>query len=369
MTAGLTKSDLLEFAKTNCAPPEKLAGCDIEQILHTLTLINEILTENTLMLDAVERLETIEKKLLTQAFSTPLSGEHARLIANYTKSQGFIFKYKPYAVKAASPFGYSIFLQRPNEGFSYQNHLKHKTEVFHILKVLPGGFVFLCHYDAWKRNYDKQTFEGWLAGNPHPFFDRCRFVPQPGDTFIIAELGIVHTVIGCILEEFATTSTDMVQRLHDQNDRANIPSYSVDITHEQLKNLKLPDQARKIEMLEGDQITVKTIQPEEHAHGTTSTLLDGFVRASHSRLLPFRSASSCIDRERVTLIRVFAGTASVLLRDQTEHERNLQVLPILLSDGEMLAIPPGSHFTITNPTEHLLSMTEHRIAPSVALES
>lgn len=369
MTLGLTKSDLLKFASKTCEPPEQIGNTDIEHILQTLTLINEVLSENILDLDAVERLESIEKQLLARAFSMSLSGDHARLIADYTKSQGFIFKYKPYAVKAASPFGYSIFLQRPNEGFSYQNHLKHKTEVFHILDVLPGGFVFLCHYNDWKRHYDKPTFEAWLAGNPHPFFDRCRFVPQPGDTFIISELGIVHTVIGCILEEFATTSTDMVQRLHDQNDRANVPSYNVDRTHEQLKKLRLPDHARKIEMLQGDQITVQTIQPDEHSYGITSTLLDDFVRASHSRILPSKSTNSCIDPERVTLIRVFAGTASVVLRDQAEHERDLQVVPILLSDGEMLAIPPGTHFIITNAMGQILTMTEHRIAPSVALES
>jgi len=35
--------------------------------------------------------------------------------------------------------------------------------------------------------------------------------------FIISELGVVHTVMGCVLEEYATVSTDMVERLHDQN--------------------------------------------------------------------------------------------------------------------------------------------------------
>ena len=78
----------------------------------------------------------------------------ARKLASLMKDIGLFFKYKPYAVKASHPLGYSIFLQRPLEGFSFQNHLEHKTEVFHILEVMPGGFVFLCKYEDWQKHYE-----------------------------------------------------------------------------------------------------------------------------------------------------------------------------------------------------------------------
>ena len=39
-------------------------------------------------------------------------------------------KYKSYAVKAATPLGYSIFLQNQGQGFSFQQHLVHKLEGF-----------------------------------------------------------------------------------------------------------------------------------------------------------------------------------------------------------------------------------------------
>ena len=41
--------------------------------------------------------------------------------------------------------------------------------------------------------------------------------PAPGDVMVIDDLGVVHAVIGCVLEEYATTSNDAVLRLHDQN--------------------------------------------------------------------------------------------------------------------------------------------------------
>ncbi len=49
-------------------------------------------------------------------------------------------------------------------------------------------------------------------------------MPRPGDVIVIDKLSVVHSVVGCVLAEFATVSTDMVDRLHDQNEGAPIPA-------------------------------------------------------------------------------------------------------------------------------------------------
>src|SRR5579864_3135358 len=173
----------------------------------------------------LEGYEAVLKAVLRRELAGEVTGATARILAGAQQRVGLLYKYKSYAVKASSPLGYSIFLQNPGEGFSFQRHLEHKTEVFHILDVHPGGFVFLCGFDEWERCYDRERFAAWLAGErADPEYDRYRFPARPGDVFVLDELGTVHTVIGCTLEEFATISTDMVDRLHDQNRGKPIPA-------------------------------------------------------------------------------------------------------------------------------------------------
>ena len=184
--------------------------------IRSLPVLVEFLHQD-LPIARTERLEALVKLVLREALNGPNSGEEARSIARFQKELGFVLKYKSYAIKASAPLGYSIFLQKDGEGFSFQRHVEHKLEVFHILSVKPGGYVFLCDFEDWKRAYTKDSFERWLAGENNPAYDRYKFVPAAGDVFVISTLGIVHTVVGCVLEEFATVSTDMVDRLHDQN--------------------------------------------------------------------------------------------------------------------------------------------------------
>src|SRR5215510_1718963 len=138
-------------------------------------------------IEVAERYEAVLKSILLEQLAGGVPGSTARRVARFQQEIGFLFKYKSYAVKCATPLGYSVFFQRPGEGFSFQRHVTRKTEVFHILEVLPGGSV--------------------------PRYDAFRFDVRPGDVFVIDQLNVVHTVIGCVLEEFATVSTDMVDRL------------------------------------------------------------------------------------------------------------------------------------------------------------
>jgi len=335
--------------------------------LNTIQEISLILNEQSIPIEAVERIEALLKFVLRKVLSKQLKGVDGRQLCSLLKQQGLMFKFKPYAVKASNPFGYSIFLQRPNEGFSFQNHLEHKTEVFHILRVLPGGYVFLCQYEEWKQHYEPQTFVKWLNGESHPFFDGCRFFPKPGDTFVISELGIVHTVIGCVLEEFATISTDMVQRLHDQNDRNLVPMPPVSDLIEALADLNLPTEARHVDMLQGNEISVEGIEPIPHTYGRSVLLTDTFLKASHFWVDPNCIVPAEIDNDRVTVIRVFRGRCHVYLQDQEEHSANLAVDPIIAEEGDVIVIPNGIHFIIENPAEMELACSEHRILSDVAL--
>src|SRR3954469_14723401 len=116
------------------------------------------------LIAVLEQSERQLKQILARELAAPMGGPRMRALASFQQDLGFLLKYKSYAVKAASPLGYSVFLQQPGEGFSFQQHVTHKTEIFHILDVLPGGFVFLCDFDDWKRIYDRESFLAWMNG-------------------------------------------------------------------------------------------------------------------------------------------------------------------------------------------------------------
>src|SRR5215470_12043708 len=195
----------------------------------------------------LEAAERRLKSILQQELARPLDGEQIRALAAFQQQLGFLLKYKSYAVKAASPLGYSVFLQRPGEGFSFQQHVTHKTEIFYILDVLPGGFVFLCDFEDWKRIYDRDSFLAWMNGAPDNRYERFRFVPRPGDVIVIDRLSVVHSVVGCVLAEFATVSTDMVDRLHDQNEGRAIPAeFTRTFSEERIRALKWPEASQLV---------------------------------------------------------------------------------------------------------------------------
>jgi len=163
-------------------------------------------------------------------------------IANIQKEIGLLCKYKSYGVKACTPLGYAIFLLNEGEGFSFQNHLDFKVELFHILKVLPKSYVFISSANDWDELYQEDKFKEWFDGGLVSEYERFRINPKPGDVIKVDTTGIVHTAIGCVLEEYANTSTDMVQRLYDQNVGRKIPQhFSRSFVEEQLKTLVFPD--------------------------------------------------------------------------------------------------------------------------------
>ncbi len=340
---------------------DKEASQIIERGLQSLPVLGEFLRRD-MPIEQTERLETLLKAILFAAMSRPISGPDARQIAQFQKDLGFILKYKSYAIKAATPVGYSIFLQNEQEGFSFQRHIVHKLEVFHILSVKPGGYVFLCDFADWKKIYEKRSFECWFAGEPNPRYDRYRFVPDPGDIFIISELGVVHTVIGCVLEEFATVSTDMVDRLHDQNIGKKIPPHFNRASADPiLRAVQPPAQNRLVKGLGEKQF--ERIQPAPVPGGERTVFCDAFVTAARCVIEPGGETSLTHDDMRAVLLRM-NGRGTVVVADSSECVPAPPRLPF--DQGDLFLIPPGIHYAVRNEGDGYLTYSEHCIAPEVA---
>jgi hypothetical protein len=144
-----------------------------------------------LAIDVLERYEEILKAVLREQLTSPLGGAGMRALAAFQRDLGFLLKYKSYAIKASSPLGYSVFLQNPAEGFSFQRHITHKTEIFYILDVLPGAYVYICEFDDWQRMYRRDSFLAWLGGEPNEQYAQRR--PHGGR---VRARGVRHGVDG-----------------------------------------------------------------------------------------------------------------------------------------------------------------------------
>jgi hypothetical protein len=133
-------------------------------------------------------------------------------------------------VKIASPFGYSIFDLHDGMGFSFQIHKEPKLEAFHILRSKPSCMLYISDVAEWTQEglaWAESRFSSGVRADL-PFV----LAPTPGDVARITETEVVHSVLGCVLEEYASCSVDAVERLFDQNERAtlNLPSHHPDVS-------------------------------------------------------------------------------------------------------------------------------------------
>lgn len=319
-----------------------------------------------LSIEVLERFEDLLKVVLRGALSGEVSGETARELARFQREVGLLLKYKSYAVKAASPLGYSIFLQSPREGFSFQRHVTHKVEVFHILEASPGGFVFLCGWDDWREHYEPERFAAWLAGAPDTAYDRFRYPAAPGDVHVISELGTVHTVIGCVLEEFATVSTDMVERLHDQNrGRPVPPHFDRAFVEERLRELRTPAESRLVTGIAAAP-RVTPLEPRPVAGGRRTVLADSFVTASLWTVDRGAETEPLATDGCAASLYVRAGCGRVLLGTQEELARPTPP-SIEVAANDLLTLPPGASYAFVAEGDAPLELVEHEIRPDVAL--
>jgi hypothetical protein len=168
-------------------------------------------------IERVEALEVLAKGAWAEALAAAkgdarVAFEFSRFFAQI----GFIKKYKSYGTKFAAPFGYSIFALDHDRGFSVQLHRTAKVEAFHILCVKSGAFVLMASTADWEAHGDA-FIELWQSADGEPATSSLAFRPEVGDVFVIDDLEVVHSIVGCVIEEFATTSNDAVERLFDQN--------------------------------------------------------------------------------------------------------------------------------------------------------
>jgi len=340
-----------------------------EEIISTGFTILPTLQEcfrRTNEISTLERYENVLKAVLLTHCTPDLSGENARKIAKFQKDVGFLIKFKTYTIKATIPLGYTIFLHEPKQGFSFQIHKEHKVEVFHILKVMPGGYVFLCTYEDWKKTYDKESFAKWLEGEIVPKYDRFKFVPSPGDVFVVNDLNIVHTVVGCILEEFANVSSDMVDRLYDQNlaTREQIPEkFTKKYAKEKLLELQSTSPKRLVDFRKG---WIAQPLKKEDVKGvikTTIADIDNFTSLNYI-FPPDHTSEQMTDPDRHISLYVWKGEGEIRIGDHDEW-KSAQPPSINISKGDLLFIPANQIYEIISSSSPL-EITEHHIAGDVA---
>jgi mannose-6-phosphate isomerase-like protein (cupin superfamily) len=237
-----------------------------------------------------------------------------------------------------------------------------KLEVFHILQVKPGGFVFLCDFAQWKSIYNEEHFQRWLAGDENEDYDRYKFVPEAGDVFVISELGVVHTVVGCVLEEYATVSTDMVQRLHDQNIGRDIPSFDRLHAEHALRAIDMPVKHRAVRGFEHRDI--EAIARDAVQGGERTILCDSFVKAAQYVVAPKQETRLHREDDRVVLLRISSGYGSIAVCDSTEIRLSKPRMEV--RTGDLVLIPPGLHYAVFNEADECIAYSEHCISPSVA---
>lgn len=306
------------------------------------------------------------KHILQRELSQPLDGDRMRSLARFQQDLGFLLKYKSYAVKAASPLGYSVFLQRPGEGFSFQQHTTHKTEIFFILDVLPGGFVFLCDFDDWTRIYDRASFLAWMNGVPDERYERFRFVPQPGDVIVIDRLSVVHSVVGCVLAEFATVSTDMVDRLHDQNEGRQIPGeFTRPFSEARIRGLTWPQTSRRVAF--GTAGWSRADIPARPVRGGHQTVFgnDDRFSASAFRIAAGAQSDTFTAPTRATSLHVVGGSGKLRLGTADELQRPSPPA-LVAAAGDLFLIAPAAHYAIVNDGREPLVVARHEIPTDVA---
>lgn len=318
-------------------------------------------------IDELEREEERLKEVLRGLLARGGEGGVARALARFQRDLGLLLKYKSYAVKASSPLGYSVFLQAPGEGFSFQRHRTHKTEIFHVLEPSAEASVFLCEHADWVASFEPGRFASWLTGRADDVLERFRFRPEAGDVIVIDTVGVVHSVLGCVLEEYAAISTDMVDRLFDQNEgRAIPPGFARTPALARLRQLAAPMPRRRV-WLDGGRLREQPIVPLETDFGWIVPLGEtaGF-EARHLRLEGGRETGLFESGERAVSLFLLAGAGD--LRVGSAAEGDLERVPALpLEQGDAVMIPPDARYRLSNGGAAEMVVAEHRIAPEVAL--
>jgi hypothetical protein len=344
---------LLEAADRALASGQELPAAQWQRALDEL---GRLLHRPMGIADA-EAVEAVVKAYLRVVVRSRLTAAEAHFLAAWQRELGFVMKYKSYGVKCATPLGYSVFLLNPGEGFSFQRHLTRKTEIFHILEPLEGALVFLCTSPQWESAYEEARFERWLAGERDPKLEGLARRPEAGDVFHVSELGVVHTVLGCVLEEFATVSTDMVERLHDQNLGRPVPQPPRDALTARLR--ALPGRPPRTTAVEPGSIGLDVRGGEIAVYRLGSGVMDA-LRVHVAR----GSVELAPEPERMRIVFAVNGSASCRLRAEADPPGAAQPA-IAVRGGDLLLLAP--HVAATIDAADHVACSIHGIEPELAL--
>jgi len=334
-----------------------------QSALEELEALREPLTSD-MRIEELERFEDSWKQALDEILTAPLTGSEARQLAAFQRDVGLLPKYKSYAIKASSPLGYSVFFQEPAQGFSFQQHRHHKVEIFHILDAMPGAFALICTLDEWNAAYEKDAFSRWLEGSTNPLYERWRIPLSAGDVICLKQTGVVHTVIGCVLEEFATISTDLVDRLHDQNEGAPIPeSYCRELALQLLRTVPAPPASQEVLLPSQER---RPLARQGFRGGETVTIgeVPG-LRAERIRLESGRQSPLQESEDQALVLFASRGDARLLLGTADELARR-EPPALELTRGTAAMIPPGMSYKVAALATDV-EVSLHSIRPEVAL--
>jgi hypothetical protein len=301
-------------------------------------------------IDKVEAVEVMAKQL----WSDVLLGENAsigdvRAAISFFHRMGFLFKYKSYGVKVASPFGYSLFDLNEHAGFSFHHHSSHKLEAFHVLRSSPSGFVYLSTLEEWTTD-GQLAVESWVERGDA--FPNCRYVYEPatGDVIEIAPSN-VHAIIGCIVEEFASSSDDLAHRMLDQNSGHPIvlPQEHPDVSL-LLHGLELRPRLRVYRELGSWRSA--PMEAEDNVVEVPAELT-----GNH---LSFSSGKTRYDSEtevdQIAVLVVLAGSVDVHAVGQRWG----------VSSGQLLAIPPAISFSLRSYSDAFMAI--HKVSAGSVIE-
>jgi len=355
-------NNLADYLESLCTDKPKAApSVDESRWREAIPIIAPYIRRD-LRIEQTEAIEDVLKTYLVPALRQT-AGVDNRLLADWSRKMGFVLKHKPYGVKCSVPLGYSIFFLKPGEGFSFQRHLTRKVEVFHILRPLDGAKAFLCSSEQWESAYDAKRFGQWLSGSQDPAFDRFSRTPQAGDVMHVSELGVVHSILGCVLEEFATVSVDLVDRLHDQNSRAPVTDYPPRADVERwLKGLPTHLPTVAYDTLEHEPKPLARSEFDDHVSTVLRTsealIAEKFHVNAGGRL------ALDVDAARPRALCILGGHCDLFLRGRDEGG-SADVAAIRLGPGDVTLIAPGAAAELR--AHDRLSVSSQRVDAEVAL--
>jgi len=276
----------------------------------------------------VERIEELAKLLWPDVLKPASSSDTTEAIAcgDFFSSLGFLFKYKSYGVKIASPFGYSIFNLEDGKGFSFQLHTKPKLEGFHVLKAKQRPLIYISSKEEWLDS-GQQWARVYLSGDLRDGVDSpFAWRPRDGDVAEVSTTEVVHTALGCILEEYASCSVDAVERLFDQNagSKVALPAAHPNIAA-MLEQCRPGVPARRVER------TSTGWQTTPWMDGDAAIKVDGDLWGSR---VPLSSSSTRTLPAGGELVKVIIAVDGPL---EVEISGNTRKVP----HGSLVCAPPG----------------------------